>query len=238
MNSIRETIILNVISKMAEIRKNKGYNTDIGQRVYRADRRYDPDVLPAVAIWPQKEESTREYDIDVNSMPVRIEGLYKYGKGENPSVISELILADLKEFACGRKWTLLFDSGGTYRPSPGDMITGASSGASAVIESINESGGAWDNGDQEGSFVLRRKIGDFTAENLNVGNELNIASTNATISSISAEYSLTGDLADDILIREGGTDEYPESSDQIHACSVSVNIRYSTITGNPYNQPN
>lgn len=75
--------------------------------------------------------------------------------------------------ALGR--SLTFTSGGTYEPAVGDTITGATSGATAVLTKIIETTGDWTTGDQAGRFIFASQTGTFQAENLNVGANLNMA---------------------------------------------------------------
>jgi hypothetical protein len=69
-------------------------------------------------------------------------------------------------------WT----SGGTYVVKPGDTITGASSGATAIVRKVVMQSGGYTAGDAAGYFVLDTITGTFTAnENLNVGANTNVA---------------------------------------------------------------
>jgi hypothetical protein len=83
--------------------------------------------------------------------------------------------------------TLEFTSGGTYRIQPGNVITGATSGATAtVVEVVLQSGG-WTSGDAAGYLVLTGQSGTFVAENLDVGANANVA----TIASNSTPITLS-----------------------------------------------
>lgn len=69
-----------------------------------------------------------------------------------------------------------FTSGGTYEVLEGDTITGATSGATAVVRRVNLYGtGDWPTGDAAGYLILYSQTGTFQAENLNVGANLNVA---------------------------------------------------------------
>ena len=235
-DTIREQIISAIETKIANIRKDKGYQTDCGKSVFRVKKEIDPDELDAVIIWPKPEESNREYKIDMITMPIEVQGLQLFGN-VNPSIISEKILGDLKESLMGKRWELDFTSGGTYQPQPGDEIEGASSGATAIIESVSRDSGTWAGGSAAGSFILRRLSGTFESENLDVGSNSNIATTNASITYESPQESTTDDLADDIIYQSGGTDEYPDSEQLAVGASVTVNIIYRTMAGDPFSQP-
>jgi hypothetical protein len=235
-DTIREQIISAIETKMAIIREDKGYQTECGKAVFRVKKEIDPDELPAVIIWPKSESATRQYKADNITMPVEVQGLQLFGD-TNPSIISEKILGDLKEALMGRRWELEFTSGGTYQPQPGDEIEGASSGATAIVESIDLDSGSWAGGDAAGTLILRRLSGTFESENLDIGANSNIATTDATIVYESSEESTAGDLVDDINYQSGGTDEYPDAEQVAVGASVLVNIIYQTVAGDPYSQP-
>lgn len=72
-------------------------------------------------------------------------------------------------------FSLSFTSGGTYEIAEGNTITGATSGATAVITRIVLTSGTWSAGDAAGYLVMTSATGTFQAENLNVGANLNVA---------------------------------------------------------------
>ena len=77
-----------------------------------------------------------------------------------------------------------FTSGGTYEIVPGDTITGAVSGETAVVSRVHVESGSWAGGDAAGTIrVSAAPSGAFGAENVNVGAEANVAT-------------LAGDIAD------------------------------------------
>lgn len=71
--------------------------------------------------------------------------------------------------------TVAFTSGGTYEISPGDTITGATSGATGIVEKITLSSGTWAGGNAAGTLYVHSVSGTFQAENLNVGSNNNVA---------------------------------------------------------------
>jgi len=76
----------------------------------------------------------------------------------------------------GAENNLVFTSGGTYQVLVGDTITGATSGATAIVEYVLPlTSGTWAGGTAAGQFELRYQSGTFQAENLNVGGNLNVA---------------------------------------------------------------
>lgn len=75
--------------------------------------------------------------------------------------------------ALGRE--ISFTSGGTYEIVAGDTITGATSGATAVITKVILTSGTWAGGTAAGRLFFASQTGTFQAENLNVGANLNVA---------------------------------------------------------------
>jgi len=71
--------------------------------------------------------------------------------------------------------SIAFTSGGTYEIRPGDQITGATGGATARVVSLTVSSGTWAGGDAAGTLILDDQVGTFESENLNVGDETNVA---------------------------------------------------------------
>ena len=93
-DTIREQIIQAIITGLGSVTTANGYNTNCGGTVLRAVSSVDPDELPVFVVWPQPEESERKYGESNNAMVIRIEG-FMLLSGENPSVVSELILGDM-----------------------------------------------------------------------------------------------------------------------------------------------
>tara|TARA_R110002096_G_C14661910_1_gene728354 strand:+ start:36611 stop:38683 length:2073 start_codon:yes stop_codon:yes gene_type:complete len=70
---------------------------------------------------------------------------------------------------------LAYTSGGTYDLAEGDVITGATSGATATITRVMLESGSILGGDSAGKLIFASQTGTFQAENLDVGGNLNIA---------------------------------------------------------------
>lgn len=88
-------------------------------------------------------------------------------------------------------WTLValgrqlpFTSGGTTTIAEGDTITGATSGATAVIGRVVLTSGTWGTGTAAGYFYFASQTGTFQSENLNVGANLNLATIAANSTAI------------------------------------------------------
>jgi hypothetical protein len=75
--------------------------------------------------------------------------------------------------------TMPFTSGGVTEITAGQTITGATSGATAVLTRVVKTSGTWAGGDAAGYFVMASKTGNFVAENINVGASPNLATVAA-----------------------------------------------------------
>jgi hypothetical protein len=232
-DTIRKQIIGNIKDYLANITRNKAYKTDIGLNVYLVQKAQI--TIPAVIIWPGTEEISREQRIQRHAMNLRIDGLNEFNL-DNPSDVSEDMLGDLIEILTGKKFSMPFTSGGTERPEIGDAITGANSGATAILESWDIETGAWADGDAAGTFTIRRVYGTFESENLNIGDETNLATTTGSLTVSYPETLATDDLADDILYISGGAEQYPDQGVETIGASANFQIRYRTQLGNPYQQ--
>lgn len=87
----------------------------------------------------------------------------------------------------GNVKTLAFTSGGTYQVLVGNILTGATSGATARVVSITLSSGTWAGGDAAGTFYLCDQTGNFQSEVLNVGGNNDVC----TVAGNSSESNLT-----------------------------------------------
>ena len=93
-DTIRESIIASIVSKLADVRTANSYNTDAGRLVKRGVRIVDQDTLPALSILPETEENEGIAGRHVLTMRLRVEGLIKY-TSKNPSVVAEALLGDI-----------------------------------------------------------------------------------------------------------------------------------------------
>lgn len=132
-DTIREIIIQDFMGKLAEILVAGGYNTGMGANVLRVRRKVDPDILPAVIIWPGREKAEHKYGELACTMSMRIEGIADFGTN-NPSAISEQILGDLKKCILDTTWSrspdyidgIFYTEGGTDEyPDEGQQTVGA-----------------------------------------------------------------------------------------------------------------
>ena len=67
-----------------------------------------------------------------------------------------------------------FTSGGPAQPLEAQTLTGATSGATAVIGRVIVTSGTWAGGDAAGRLILTAQTGAFQSENLNIGASLNV----------------------------------------------------------------
>lgn len=79
---------------------------------------------------------------------------------------------------------LAFTSGGTTEIVAGNTITGAISGATAVVGRVVLTSGSWGAGTAAGFFYFSSQTGTFQAENLDVGASLNLATIAGNSSAI------------------------------------------------------
>ena len=80
---------------------------------------------------------------------------------------------------CDLGRTVAFTSGGTYGIAEDDVITGATSSATATVKRIILDSGTWAGGDAAGTLVLYSQTGTFVSETLNVGANINVATIGA-----------------------------------------------------------
>jgi len=84
-----------------------------------------------------------------------------------------------------------FTSGGTYEITPGDTITGATSGSTAVVSRVHLTSGSWAGGDAAGTIrVTGTPSGAFSAENINVGANSNVATLAGDITNSESSFKL------------------------------------------------
>lgn len=69
-----------------------------------------------------------------------------------------------KAFLGGDRYTIPFSGGGTNEIEVGDTITGATSGATALVEQVLEYSGTWAGGDAAGFLIVRDVVGTFQSE--------------------------------------------------------------------------
>lgn len=76
-------------------------------------------------------------------------------------------------------YTLAFTSGGTHEVIAGDTLTGATSGATMLVESVVLTSGSWAAGTAAGYFYITDIVGVIQDENLNEGANPNVCTVTA-----------------------------------------------------------
>jgi hypothetical protein len=232
--SVRYDIITAIVAKLADITQANGYNTDCGENVQLAVYRHDDADLPMVAVWPRPEEVERtKYGANSCAFDFDIELLSLFGS-DSPVEVSENMLADVITCLTGDtdRWTLDFGTGST-EIEVDDVITGASSSATGTVTAVSVTSGTWAGGDAAGELIVSGVTGEFlSGENIEV-NAAAVAKTTGT-----AEKVMPADLigADDIIYTRGGTDRFPESGEFAVGVQATFNVKYKTVTGDPYTQ--
>jgi hypothetical protein len=98
---------------------------------------------------------------------------WRNNAGGTAAVMHKSTAAGWVAVALGRE--LAFTSGGTTEIAVGNTITGATSGATAVITKVVLLSGTWAAGSAAGRFYFASQTGTFQSEDLNVGASLNLA---------------------------------------------------------------
>lgn len=90
--------------------------------------------------------------------------------------------------ACDLGRSVAFTSGGTTEIAVNDVVTGATSAATATVKRVILTSGTWAGGNAAGTLILYSQSGTFQAENLDVGAVLNLATIagNSTANTLAA----------------------------------------------------
>lgn len=107
MESIRELIIQDIDTALAELTTANGFNCNCGANRERGRRSWEDADLPCMSIFPAVEAASRSaYGMDKMVMPVRVDMLDNY-TSETASVKGEKMLADVKDAIRQARATLL-----------------------------------------------------------------------------------------------------------------------------------
>lgn len=82
---------------------------------------------------------------------------------------------------------IAFTSGGAHQILVGDTLTGAISGATAIVKRVKRTSGTWGGDTAAGTLVLYNQTGTFEAENLDEGVNLNVATITSDTSGMSTK---------------------------------------------------
>jgi hypothetical protein len=145
-----------------------------------------------------KNLAADNYRADIAAVPGSgdILGAWKYddnvyairnNAGATAAVMHKATVSGWSAISLGRE--LAFTSGGATEITAGQTITGATSGATAVLAKVVKTSGTWSGGTAAGYFYFTSQTGTFQAENINIGASPNLA----TISGDSAPITLEPD---------------------------------------------
>lgn len=236
MLTIREQILKLIKTELTKITTANGYYTNIGLHTVRG--RYDiaPAELPATVMLANQDTVTSLLGHEIHEIPLVVAGFRRFpnsilGYSERMAHDAEAVLGDIYTCLLARRITLDFSSG-VRAPTVGTTLIGATSGATAILESVTLSSGSWAAGTASGTFALRLTWLDYETELiLNTGGET-IASTTGTVTLIPP----FSDLLNNIEYQRGGIDPLPDPGEDILKVSVSFAITYAILAGNPYKQ--
>lgn len=122
-----------------------------------------------------------EFDVSIEDC---VTGLYIINWATRNTFSGQVYNSDIGAILGSTDLSLAFTSGGTYEIRVDDTITGATSNATALVHRIMVTSGTWAGGDAAGTLWLSSQVGNFQAENLNVGGDLNEATIAADSSAI------------------------------------------------------
>ena len=230
MKTIREQILSKLTTTLEEITLSNGYYTNIGQNVVRG--RYDvaPDELPAIVVIAETESVIYKDSHLELSIPVTLEAFVHFYT-HNPAIEGEKILGDLLVNMLSTRLSLAFHTG-SKEPITGHIITGATSNATTVLESVSKSSGSWAVGNAAGTFNIRMPYDDFESEIIKNENGETLAQTTGAVTLIPRLNNLTNSIE----YLNGGIVTQPEPGENILKVTAEFTIRYVTLTGNPYKQ--
>ncbi len=126
-----------------------------------------------------------------------------------------------------------YTSGGTYQVLFGDTITGATSGATAVIVAVNLNNGSWAAGTAAGTLRWSTQTGVFTAENINVGVNTNVATIDPASGSLRYDHDGTSTPLTDSFtytVSDGSLTSSAKVSVTIQLASTDPEIPVATRT--------
>lgn len=93
-DTIREQIISAYVTRLTHIISANGYNSDIGNSVFRATKLIEQMDLPACVLWPGIEEVSSRYGQNECTFNLKVEAIKEFGS-INSSMIQEQLLGDL-----------------------------------------------------------------------------------------------------------------------------------------------
>jgi len=151
---------------------------------------------------------------------------------ETPSPVAEPLLADIKHNILGLTFKVPFVLG-QNEPSQGDLLRGATSGATVRIMRVNHTTGAWPVGNAGGTFRIRDMRG-FLLHNENLKNSSGLVVAKAQTITVEDRF---GGYVTTVDYVTGGIEGYPEVGETVIAVTATFSFTYMTMNDNPYIQP-
>jgi hypothetical protein len=234
-NSIREKAITELTTRLAEISIAHGYENDF-TGILRGQKKANESDLPYIAVLPGMETETAVCSMGNRVVDVPIEATKAFDwVTENPSVIAETMLADLKANLKDTKLRINFTVG-SHAPVAGERITGATSAVSAHVLSVAVSSGSWGAGTAAGYIVIRDMRGNATYTDFIIGENLNDPTPTLCCKVASVALNTGTDFAyvADIKYSTGGVLVYPNPDEKVITVHTEWTITYFENCDNPY----
>jgi len=228
MNTIRETIIQNLITQLSYIKTLYGYTYTYSDNIVRGRNQLHESELPGILVLPGTETIVKHYSEAIHEMPVNIRAYREFTSNQNPSILAEATLGDLIINVFGPIFTLPFTLGKSAI-SEGNIITGKVSTATARIIKVVITNGSWVGGNAIGTLTLRYQTGTFQSELIKVGGV-----DSATIAGNSTRIYPYGNSVGQILYDSAGIDSYPDPGEKIIEVVLNIRMQYTTAFDNPY----
>lgn len=236
MLTIREQILKVIKTELAKILTANGYYTNVGLNTVRG--RYDlmPIELPSLVMIANQEEATPQLGHETFSTELTVSGFTKFATAitdysDRLAHDAEAVLGDIKTCLLSYRVSMPF-SLGAIEPEIGATLTGVSSGATSILESITLSSGSWSGGDAAGTLSVRLPHLDYTNEQITNPKGGVVATVSGTMTAIT----LFSDLLNNIEYLRGGIDPLPDIGESIMKISATFSLQYVTLAGNPYKQ--
>lgn len=229
MNTIRETIIGNIVNHLKYIKTTYGYNNSFDDtNILRGYNQAHESILPCILINPGTETIIKQYSTAIHEMEVNIAAYKEITSSQNASIVSEVLLGDLIINVFGPVFEIDFTLGDNAI-SEGDTITGKVSGATAIVTNVTINGGSWATGNAYGTLNLRYQTGNFQAELIQVSGV-----DSATIASDSTRTYPYGTAVGQILYDSAGIQQYPDPGEKVIEVILNIRVQYTTAFDNPY----
>ncbi|MFW9899905.1 MAG: hypothetical protein ACFFDY_01300 [Candidatus Thorarchaeota archaeon] len=229
MNTIRETVIQNLITQLKYIKSTYGYNNTFADaKIIRGRNQIHESELPAILVIPGLENIEKRYSEAVHDMPVEIKAYREFTSSQNPSVLGETLLGDLIINVFNPIYELDFTLG-DHEISEGNTITGKISGATSIVTDVTINGGSWATANAYGTLKLRYQDGNYQSELIQVS-----GIDSATIAGDSDRIYPYGTAVGQVIYDQAGIDISPDPGEKIIEVVLNIRMQYTTAFDNPY----